>query len=639
MATLRSAIQITDGMSPALRAMNKSLNIVISSFEHLQESSGRAVDTASIKAARNELNRAEAEFRQIDSAIEKARQSQEQFNHQAERSSGILNTVKRAAGGIGAAIGVKKIIEMSDTLVSTRARLDLMNDGLQTTAELQDMIYRSAQRSRASYTDTASAVSKLGILAKDAFSSNQEMVVFAELMNKQFKIGGASIQEQTSAMYQLTQAMAAGKLQGDEFRSIMENAPMLAQAIADHMGKPMGELKELSSQGVITADVIKNAMFAAADQTNAKFAQMPVTWGQVWTVIKNDMITGLEPIFSVVAQGAMWVHDNLDAIRPVAVGAATALSIYAAAMGIKTAAEWLSVASNKALIATMLSNPIMWIALLIGVLIGWLYKWVEANGGVQVSLMKLQNYALIAWDAIRIGGAQMGSSFLGMLDNLAIGSAIIGANIVNFFGDMKVGILTHIQNMVNGAIDHINKLIELANKIPGVSIDTIQNVTFASTAAVENEAKKQARAAELAEFIAGKESARLDREANIASMQDIAASDRAAREAVIAETQAAKLAERADENGPMMSTLGSIDESAKGIKDAVTMTAEDLKYMRDLAEQEVVNRFTTAEIKVDMGGVYNSVASGTDLDGVVAYLEDKLTESMNIIAEGVPVNV
>lgn len=216
MATIRTAIQIHDGMTPGLRSITNALNMTISSFEALQSASHNAVDTASIQAARAELNRAELAFNEIEQQIREANQAQQQFNNDVRNgqgaADGLLGKLKGIAATVGTYLGITKTLNFADELTSTKARLDLMNDGLQTTAELQNMIYASAQRSRTSYLDTAQAVAKLGILAKDAFSSNKEMVAFAEQMNKQFKIGGASIQEQTAAMYQLTQAMASGRL-------------------------------------------------------------------------------------------------------------------------------------------------------------------------------------------------------------------------------------------------------------------------------------------------------------------------------------------------------------------------------------------------------------------------------------------
>ncbi|SNX53041.1 tape measure protein [Thermoanaerobacterium sp. RBIITD] len=191
---------------------------------------------------------------------------------------------------------------------------------LQTTAELQDKIFALAQRARTSYQATADVISKLGLLAGDAFKSNDEMIAFSELMQKAFTVSGASIQEQTAAMYQLTQAMAAGRLQGDEFRSIMENAPMLVQAIEDYMHNVMGvegTLKDMSAEGLITADVIKNAMFSAADDIENKFKEMPMTFGQIGTIVGNTLLQTFEPVIQGIGKGAQWIYDNWSTLEPI----------------------------------------------------------------------------------------------------------------------------------------------------------------------------------------------------------------------------------------------------------------------------------------------------------------------------------
>ena len=206
----------------------------------------------------------------------------------------VFNQGLELAQKVGAA--VKAGLDYSDNLALNKARLNLMNDGLQTTEELQDKIFAASQRSRGSYDDMTKSVAKLGLLAGDAFKSNDEMIAFSEMMNKSFKVSGASNQEISSATYQLTQAMAAGKLQGDEFRSIMENAPMLADAIAKYMGKSKGELKELSSEGVITSDIIKNALFSSADEINQKYEQMPKTFADAMTSIQNNAQKTLQPV-------------------------------------------------------------------------------------------------------------------------------------------------------------------------------------------------------------------------------------------------------------------------------------------------------------------------------------------------------
>ena len=220
---------------------------------------------------------------------------------------GLMDAAKSGAAFAGAAKGIEaagralkdmavSAIKTTDQLTQLRARIDLINDGSQSTAEIMDKVFSAANRSRGSFLDMADSVAKLNLLAKDAFTSNDEAIYFVEQLNKQFKIAGAGVQETTSAMYQLTQAMAAGKLQGDEFRSIMENAPMLAQSIAQEMGLSVGQLKEMSSQGLITADIIKNALFASAEETNAKFAEIPMTFQDIGTKLQNDLIAAFQPV-------------------------------------------------------------------------------------------------------------------------------------------------------------------------------------------------------------------------------------------------------------------------------------------------------------------------------------------------------
>lgn len=224
----------------------------------------------------------------------------------------IMNAAKSGAAFGAAAIGIEaagramkdmavSAVQTTDQLTQIRARINLINDGSQSTAEIMDKIYSAANRSRGSYLDMADSVAKLNMLAKDAFSSNDEAIYFVEQLNKQFKISGASVEETTSAMYQLTQAMAAGKLQGDEFHSIMENAPMLAQSIASEMGMTVGQLKEMSSQGLITADIIKEALFNSAEETNAKFAEIPMTFQDIGTQVQNELIAAFQPAMEEIS--------------------------------------------------------------------------------------------------------------------------------------------------------------------------------------------------------------------------------------------------------------------------------------------------------------------------------------------------
>ena len=228
-------------------------------------------------------------------------------NALGEKMGGIAKKALKMMPMAGAAAGVAlvaqeiaqlagKVSDTADQMAQLKSRINLINDGTQTTTEIMDKVYAAAQRSRGGYVEMADSVAKLNMLAKDAFSSNDEAIAFVEQLNKQFKISGASVQESTAAMYQLTQAMAAGKLQGDEFHSIMENAPMLAQAIAQQMGMTVGQLKEMSSQGLITADVIKEALFNSAEETNAKFAEIPMTFAEIGQQLSNQALQAFQPV-------------------------------------------------------------------------------------------------------------------------------------------------------------------------------------------------------------------------------------------------------------------------------------------------------------------------------------------------------
>lgn len=265
---------------------------------------------------------------------------------------GLMNAAKSGAAFAGAAIGIEaagralkdmavSAVKTTDQLTQLRARIDLINDGSQSTAEIMDKVFSAANRSRGSFLDMADSVAKLNLLAKDAFTSNDEAIYFVEQLNKQFKIAGAGVQETTSAMYQLTQAMAAGKLQGDEFRSIMENAPMLAQSIAQEMGLSVGQLKEMSSQGLITADIIKSALFNSAEETNAKFAEIPMTFQDIGTKLQNDLIAAFQPVMEQI--GSMASSDLL----------AGALNELAFSFKVVAAAAQVAIAIIKGAFATL----------------------------------------------------------------------------------------------------------------------------------------------------------------------------------------------------------------------------------------------------------------------------------------------
>ena len=568
---------------------------------------------------------------------------QEQAEHGANRVKSVWSKMGGVIKSALAAFSVKKIVELADGMTNTRARLDLMNDGLQTTAELQDMIMESANRSRAAYSTTADAVAKMGIMAGDAFSSNEELIAFSELINKQFTIAGTSAAGIDAAMLQLTQAMSSGVLRGEELNSVFEQAPTIIQTIADYLGVPIGKIREMAAEGQITSTIVKNAMLASADEINAKFAAMPMTFSQVWTIAKNIALEAFTPVLTLIGQGAQWIYDNWSMIAPVFWGLAAAALGYAVALGIQTAATWIANGATQAFFTTLLTNPLFfWIALAIGVVVAAIYKWVQSVGGLKVAWLICVNAVLTAWDWVKIGFMTGVYFVMNLWNRLQLAFYTAGMNIQNFMGDMKAGVLTILQNMVNGAIDIINGFINTLNKIPGVSIDAIEKVTFGTTAQMENDAAKQARAADLAAYQDQINSQIAERDSALSAMKAEARAATAQREAEIAAAKAESAAAGNGSTEPDWSAyantdpgdIGNVDRvgSVGSIDEDVNIADEDLKFLRDVAEMRYVQNFVTLTPTV---AVDAKISEKVDVDEVVDKIERRLETEFEAAAEGV----
>lgn len=589
-----------------------------------------------------------APFERSAADIGAASRQVDNFNDRQEQAERGAKKVKSAWSGIGgiiksalAAFSAKKVIELADSMTTTRARLDLMNDGLQTTAELQDMIMASANRSRASYQATADAVSKMGIMAKDAFNSNEELIAFSELINKQFTIAGTSAAGIDAAMLQLTQAMSSGVLRGEELNSVFEQAPTIIQTIADYLGVPIGKIREMAAEGQITSTIVKNAMLASADEINAKFASMPMTFSQVWTIAKNIVLEAFTPVLTLIGQGAQWIYDNWSMIAPVFWGLVAAALGYAVALGIQTAATWIATGAAQAFFTTLLTNPLFWIALAIGVVVAAIYKWVQSVGGLKVAWLICVNAVLTAWDWVKIGFMTGVYFVMNLWNRLQLAFFTASVNIQNFMGDMKAGVLMILQNMVNGAIDIINGFINLLNKIPGVSIDLIDQMTFGTTAQLENEAAKQARAEDLAAYQDQINSQIAERDAALDAMKSEARAATAQREAEIAAAKAEAAAAGNGSNEPDWAAyadgagdIGNVDRvgSVGSIDEDVNIADEDLKFLRDVAEMRYVQNFVTLTPTV---AVDAKISEKVDVDEVVNRIESRLETEFEAAAEGV----
>lgn len=515
-------------------------------------------------------------------------------------SSGLMKMVS-AAAALAAAV---KGMSIADEYTNTAARLALINDGLQTQAELQDKIFASANRSRGLYSDMANAVAKMGLLAGDAFGSNDELIAFTELMQKAFKVSGASQQEQSAGMYQLTQAMAAGKLQGDEFRSIMENAPMLAQAIATYTGKTKGDLKEMSADGVITADIIKNAMFMAAEDINAKFETMPYTFADVWNRIKNGALKAFEPIIKRV--NALINSEKFQQSVDRALGAINAL-----AMGI----DWLiGVAqANWGVIEPILYALVAILAVItFGYLPAMAAQWLLMNWPIMLigAAIGLLIYAMVKFGDVTsqvlgyIGGGI--GVVLGLIHNLIV----FIANGILYLGDFVVNCII---TMVNDAIELLNFLISAVNKIPGVDLGLVSEMEYVKTQKFKyaDLGAAWSKGQDIGKSIGG----------SLGGLGD-------------------KLAGYTPDYGPGVDLSSFMINGAMpvtgvdGGKIEVEMSEEDLKYLRDIAERDYINKFSTAtlapQIKIEFGDVHEEA----DVDKVIGRVKRILQEEIAIAAEG-----
>ena len=717
MATIRTSMQLVDGMSPVIKGMTNAMNICISSFESMERASGHAINTDSIQAARRELTSAEVSLNQMESSIRNSNSQQQQFNSTLQQgqshADGLANKIGNVVKAYLGFQAIKGVADASDSYVMTQARLGLMNDGLQTTEQLNDKIFQSAERSRSSYTETAKSVAKLGILAGDAFSSNDEAVAFAEQMNKQFKIGGASIDEQKNGMYQLTQAMAAGKLQGDEFRSISENAPLLSKAIAEFTGKSMGELKEMSSEGQITASIIKQSLFAAADEANAKFDALPKTIGDVGTKIQNNAmkifspiltrineivnynfdsmvgnILGVMSVISGIATNIINVGVSIGAvfqndwgiISPVIWGIVAALIAYNAALLInniqtgqgvigKTAhaiATWIETAALIAMTyaqyglnAALALCPISWIIYAIIVLVAIFYvaigvmnkmagTSVSATGiivGTFVALgATMYNIFAFMWNVIAAFVEFYANVFRNPTESVKRLFINFGLAVIDAMAGATRGCDQFATNMANAIIGGINNVLDVWNYF----VDVLNKAGIAEKLGMG----KADQWSYTTSITSDLDSAKAELQAQLSNTpSDYITVPRMESKDIVAAfnggyawgDNASNMFDNLKMPGEEGKDSTNYDDLLKNaadtagntgaMKDAMDITDEDLKYLRDIAEQEVINRFTTAEIKVDITN-HNTINNEMDIDDIVNQFGEGIYEGLQTVAEG-----
>lgn len=700
MATIRTAIQVYDGMSPGLKAITNALNITISSFEAMQRASSNAIDTSSIQAAREQLNKAEIAFDEVEREIKQANEQQQKFNNEIRNgqtaASGLHSKFMKIAATVGAVLGAKQIIGLSDEITQTTARLNMINDGLQTTEQLQNMIFQSAQRSRASYADTADIVAKLGLRAGDAFASNAETIAFAENLNKMFVVAGASQQEMASASLQLTQALGSGVLRGEELNAVFEAAPNIIQTIADYLDVPIGQIRDMAAEGQITADIVKNAVLSATEEINQQFESMPMTFAQIWTMIKNEALMAFQPVlqrmneignserfnilinnlingivilatvaaelFDIITSIAGVISDNWSWLEPIVWGIVGAFIAYnavalitnailaiqgiqakiaAASQMMQAGATFTATVAQHGLNAALYACPLTWIILLIIALIALFYAAVAAVNhfaGTSVSAT-----------GIIVGAFMVALAFIG---NLFLGLWNLIVDVAASIWDVIATVAEFLANVYNDPIGSIVRLFAgMADAVLGIlqgiakAIDAIFGSNLAEAVsgwrsglkgAVDDlvgEAKIQIPRLDTSSLY-------LDRfEYGKAWEYGYAAGEKFEESINLKNIlgDASRTLDAYELGNQLDGIYSGVDSTAlntAAMKDSMDATEEELKYLRDIAEQEVINRFTTAEIRID-APINANIASNMDLDGVVNYLEEKLYETMQVAAEGV----
>lgn len=642
-----------------------------------------------------------------DNVDEQGRFNQE-ISSGTQQANELTNTIKRAVAAYVSIQSVGKALDISDELTLTTSRLDMMNDGLQSTSELVNMVYAAAQDARGSFSQMADVVARFGNNAKDAFGSSEEVVAFADLIQKQMTIAGASTQEAANAELQLSQALGSGVLRGDELNSIFEQAPNLIQNIADYLDVPIGKIREMAADGELSADVVKASIFAAADDINSKFESMPMTWGQMWQSMQNTALIAFQPVlqrlndlanseaFQTFVQNAVeamatlanillnvfdlavsigtFIGDNWSIIAPIVYGIVAALTAYIAisaivaaingimamAEGVKAAAQMMATgatfaetAAQQGLNAALLACPLTWIIMLILALIVVIFAVCNAiakmtgiansgfgviTGGVNVVIQFFKNLGLtVANIALGIGNA----------------IAALASNMMTAFHNAICNVQSWFYNLLSTACSVIESIAAALNKLPFVSFDY-----SGISSAADDYAAKASEAAGNKEDYTSISDAFNEGFTTFDAFQDGWASDAFNAGAAWGDGVADKVSNfslsdvfgqtdipnvgdytsgfnDAIANSGIGDGVGSIDDNTGKIKDSLDVTEEDLKYLRDIAEQEAINRFTTAEINVDMSGMQNTVNSGDDIDGFMTKLTDSVNEAVDNMTEGV----
>lgn len=675
MAGISTSVEVVDRVSGSLNRITAALYSTTSAFGAVDRASDVAFNSEGVHAMTQEMYGYEQRIRQLEADLVDANRRLEDMDEKTKKASSSANMLRTAFGLVGAALGtmsVGKILQTSDELVQTTSRLNMMNDGLQTTDELVNMVYQSAQNARGSFSGMADVVARFGNNAKDAFSSNAEVVAFAELVQKQMTIAGASASEASNAMLQLSQGLGSGSLRGDELNSIFEQAPNLIQNIADYLDVPIGKIREMASEGELTADIVKASIFAASDEINANFEQMPMTWGQVWQSMQNTALMNFKPvlnqinklansgtfqnlisgvtsamasvanvvlgIFNVVAAVGGFIADNWSIISPIIYGIIAALAVYYGWMLLVKAATAIATAVQKVYNAVLNASPAMKIVLILIAFVSilmmacnWIAKMTGAAntgfgviaGGINVVLqffknlgLGVANIALGIWNVLGACASNVGTAFHNTI-----------ANVQGWFW----GLLATVMEVVEGVARTLNKLPFVEIDYKGIADKADEYAAKSAEAYGSKEDYESLGDA----WNKGLNTFDVFQDGWVGNAFDAGASW---GDGVMDGLSGFLSMDEEDVLGGTDSKetmlLDEISTNTSELADGVNISNENLKWLRDVAEKDTINRFTTAEIKVDMKN-NNNISSGMDLDGVVEHLVVGVREAMTVAAEGV----
>ena len=512
-------------------------------------------------------------------------------------------------------------------MTSTTARLNMIVDDGGSVEALEEKIMQSAQRSRASYLDTAQAISQMGLLAGDAFQTNDELIQFTETLNKQFVIAGANQAGASAATLQLTQALSSGVLRGEELNSVFEQAPNVIQSIADYLDVPIGSIREMASEGEITAEIVKNAMLSATQSVNEQFESMPMTWGQVWTQMQNIALTALQPVLNLIS----WTANNIEIIGPIVLGVVGAFLTYQIAVNGVAAATKAWTAAQAILNAVMAANPVVLIIMAVMLLVAAFYAVIAAINKFTGTSLSATG---IIVGALAAAGAFVINLFIGVINSVV---QLIWSVFVTPF----IGIIEWILNVCMGGFDSFGDAVaNLIGQIIGWFLDLGKVVTTIIDAIFGTDWTSGLEGLRQNVIAWGKNENAITVEHSAPQFERIEYGDAWDAGYNLGQGIEQSIGDTLGIGGmggtfdAMSSGISEVAGNTEKMADAMSIAEEDLKYMRDIAEQKAINRFTFADVSVQMTN-HNNVNSEVDLDGVANHVFDVLYEQSQMLASGV----